>query len=171
VGHRVEPNHTAQGGSGTGGACGSDGMSAQGRRREKVKGGTESRAGERAGTTGRSGDARRSDVAVTLVVEKHGEVGRRVVPPRGTRSAPVRLRTCCSSKATACRRTGKRGRGPAIRIGMRSFSTSMNRPGVSTKRGAPVVSVDAKKKELVGDFKNGGREWQPKGSPEKSTSV
>ena len=35
------------------------------------------------------------------------------------------------------------------------------------QRGAPVVSVDAKKKELVGDYKNGGREWQPKGSPEK----
>lgn len=35
------------------------------------------------------------------------------------------------------------------------------------KRGAPVVSVDTKKKELVGDFKNGGREWQPKGTPEQ----
>jgi len=34
------------------------------------------------------------------------------------------------------------------------------------KRGQPVVSVDTKKKELVGDFKNGGREWQPKGEPE-----
>jgi hypothetical protein len=32
--------------------------------------------------------------------------------------------------------------------------------------GLPVVSVDAKKKELVGPFKNGGREWQPKGEPE-----
>lgn len=31
----------------------------------------------------------------------------------------------------------------------------------------PVVSVDTKKKELVGDFKNGGREWQPKGQPEE----
>src|SRR5207248_7300219 len=30
-------------------------------------------------------------------------------------------------------------------------------------RGQPVVSVDAKKKELVGDFKNDGREWQPRG--------
>lgn len=29
--------------------------------------------------------------------------------------------------------------------------------------GIPVVSVDTKKKELVGNFKNGGREWQPKG--------
>jgi hypothetical protein len=34
------------------------------------------------------------------------------------------------------------------------------------KRGQPVVSVDTKKKELVGDFKNAGREWQPKGEPE-----
>jgi len=35
------------------------------------------------------------------------------------------------------------------------------------KRGAPVISVDTKKKELVGDFKNPGREWRPKGSPER----
>ncbi len=33
-------------------------------------------------------------------------------------------------------------------------------------RGQPVVSVDTKKKELVGDFKNGGREWRPPGEPE-----
>jgi hypothetical protein len=35
------------------------------------------------------------------------------------------------------------------------------------ERGQPVVSVDAKKKELVGDFKNGGREWQPQKVPEE----
>jgi hypothetical protein len=34
-------------------------------------------------------------------------------------------------------------------------------------RGQPVVSVDTKKKELVGDFKNGGREWRPQGQPEE----
>jgi hypothetical protein len=33
-------------------------------------------------------------------------------------------------------------------------------------QGQPVISVDTKKKELVGDFKNGGREWQPEGKPE-----
>ncbi len=33
--------------------------------------------------------------------------------------------------------------------------------------GDPVLSVDTKKKELVGDFKNGGREWRPKGMPEE----
>jgi len=31
----------------------------------------------------------------------------------------------------------------------------------------PVVSVDTKKKELVGTFKNNGREWRPKGKPEE----
>ena len=33
------------------------------------------------------------------------------------------------------------------------------------RRGQPVISVDTKKKELVGEFRNGGREWQPKGEP------
>ena len=33
--------------------------------------------------------------------------------------------------------------------------------------GQPVISVDTKKKELVGDFKNGGREYQPTGQPER----
>ena len=34
------------------------------------------------------------------------------------------------------------------------------------QRHQPVVSVDTKKKELVGEFKNAGREWQPKNKPE-----
>src|ERR1700693_2028224 len=35
------------------------------------------------------------------------------------------------------------------------------------RRGQPVVSVDTKKKELLGDFKQSGREWRPEGSPEE----
>src|SRR6202041_1257036 len=31
----------------------------------------------------------------------------------------------------------------------------------------PAISVDTKKKELVGDFKNAGREWRPRGDPEE----
>lgn len=34
-------------------------------------------------------------------------------------------------------------------------------------KGLPVVSVDTKKKELIGQYKNGGREWRPKGQPEE----
>lgn len=33
--------------------------------------------------------------------------------------------------------------------------------------GEPVISVDTKKKELIGDFKNAGQEWRPKGNPEE----
>jgi Rhodopirellula transposase DDE domain len=33
--------------------------------------------------------------------------------------------------------------------------------------GEPVISVDTKKKELVGDFKNAGRAWRPRGEPEE----
>jgi hypothetical protein len=34
------------------------------------------------------------------------------------------------------------------------------------EQGQPVISVDTKKKELVGDFKNAGQEWRPQGEPE-----
>jgi Rhodopirellula transposase DDE domain len=33
--------------------------------------------------------------------------------------------------------------------------------------GQPVISVDTKKKELIGNFKNGGQEWSPGGEPER----
>ena len=36
------------------------------------------------------------------------------------------------------------------------------------RRGDPVVSVDTKKKELVGAFKNAGRRWRPEGKPEEA---
>jgi Rhodopirellula transposase DDE domain len=35
------------------------------------------------------------------------------------------------------------------------------------KAGEPVISVDTKKKELIGNYANGGREWQPSGEPER----
>jgi hypothetical protein len=44
----------------------------------------------------------------------------------------------------------------------------INQRVVATQlQGQPAISVDAKKKELVGDFKNNGKEWQPKGKPEE----
>ena len=35
-------------------------------------------------------------------------------------------------------------------------------------RGLPVISVDTKKKELVGNYRNHGQEWQPQGQPEET---
>jgi hypothetical protein len=43
-------------------------------------------------------------------------------------------------------------------------------PKAAIDAGEPVISVDTKKKEPVGDFKNGGREWRPKGSPRGGAS-
>ncbi len=49
----------------------------------------------------------------------------------------------------------------------RQFQQINERTKEFQQRGQPVVSVDTKKKEIVGNFRNGGREWQPKGSPER----
>ena len=35
------------------------------------------------------------------------------------------------------------------------------------RRGQPAISVDTKKKENIGDFKNAGREWRPRGRPQE----
>jgi transposase len=47
------------------------------------------------------------------------------------------------------------------------FQYINRRVKASQRHGQPVVSVDTKKKELVGRYSNGGREWQPKGRPEE----
>jgi hypothetical protein len=47
------------------------------------------------------------------------------------------------------------------------FQYLNERVRLQQERGEPVLSVDTKKKELVGDFKNAGREWRPKGVPEE----
>ncbi len=50
---------------------------------------------------------------------------------------------------------------------MLSLNTSTKSADSFLTDGQPVISVDTKKKELVGNFKNAGREWRPKGSPEE----
>lgn len=47
------------------------------------------------------------------------------------------------------------------------FAYLAARAGAHLAVGDPVISVDAKKKELVGAYKNAGREWRPSGEPEQ----
>jgi Rhodopirellula transposase DDE domain len=47
------------------------------------------------------------------------------------------------------------------------FEHINNQAKAFMRRGQPVISVDTKKKELVGEFKNGGREWLPQGQPDE----
>ena len=46
------------------------------------------------------------------------------------------------------------------------FSYLNAQAGAHQQAGQPVISVDTKKKELVGTYRNGGREWRPAGQPE-----
>jgi len=48
----------------------------------------------------------------------------------------------------------------------RQFHYINDRAKTFLAAGEPVISVDTKKKELVGNFKNNGRQWQPEGKPE-----
>ena len=63
-----------------------------------------------------------------------------------------------------CRRPARARRTP---IATPNSNTSTRARRRSSRRGQPVISVDTKKKELVGDFTNAGREWQPTGEPER----
>jgi transposase len=60
-------------------------------------------------------------------------------------------------------RKDKEGRSPPERAAQVAYLNEQARAFLERRQ--PVISVDAKKKELVGDFKNAGRTWQPKGQP------
>ena len=117
----------------------------------------------------------------------------RLVDPvtRGDPRSP--LRWTCKSKATLAGALSRKGWTISAttvgrllhELGYSLQSVSKSREGLSDpdrnaqfeyinatamdflKRTQPVISVDTKKKELVGDFKNSGQEWHPKGTPEK----
>lgn len=111
--------------------------------------------------------------------------------PRGDPLSPLRW-TCKSTRklAEALQRHGHRGgvRTVARLLHALDYSRQANRKtregsahpdrnaqfaylnaqvGAFQERGQPVVSMDAKKKELVGDFAHQGQEWQPQGTPEE----
>ena len=57
-------------------------------------------------------------------------------------------------------------RGPAAPgPGCASSGISASRSRLTRAPRDPVISVDTKKRELVGEFKNAGRQWRPKGEP------
>lgn len=50
------------------------------------------------------------------------------------------------------------------------FRFISRRVKIFQRNGQPVISVDTKKKELIGNFANKGKEWEPKGNPKKVDS-
>ena len=71
---------------------------------------------------------------------------------------------CCASWATACRPMPRCARARQHPDRDAQFPYINDQANAHLAAGHPVISVDAKKKENVGDYANGGREWEPEGS-------
>ena len=75
-------------------------------------------------------------------------------------------RNCCTGWITVCRPIKRSWKGASTRIENQQFEYINRKAQRYLKQGEPVISVAPEKKELVGDFKNPGREWHPQGKPE-----
>ena len=96
-----------------------------------------------------------------------GQLADDLARARAMPSATRPSRPCWMTSVTACKPTARSRKGKTTPIATPSSSTSTGGCVPSRRTKQPVVSVDAKKKELVGDFRNPGREWQPRGQPEE----
>jgi transposase len=84
---------------------------------------------------------------------------------RGHRVSATSVRRLLQSMGFTLQRTRKtiEGRNHADRDDQFNYINEQVKVFQST--GQPVISVDTKKKELIGEFANGGQEWQPSGTP------
>lgn len=81
---------------------------------------------------------------------------------------PVSQRTVCTllAKAGYSLQSTRKTREGGQHVDRDAQFRHLNRQvQAALRRRQPVISVDTKKKELIGDFKNGGREWHEKGQP------
>lgn len=79
---------------------------------------------------------------------------------------PVSPRTVAMLLHAVWRATARRGEGASHPDRNAQFEYINARVLDFQDRGQPAISVDTKKKELVGDVKNPGRTWRPRGQPE-----
>ena len=110
----------------------------------------------------RSGDPGRSDVAAAVDVEVDPDVDRGVAgewaPGQRFRGPPAAAELGYSLQANAKTTEGGQHADRDAQFGYLNDQAEAH-----LAAGDPVISVDTKKKELVGAYKNGGREWQPDG--------
>lgn len=86
---------------------------------------------------------------------------------RGLRASPQKVGELLRELAYSLQGTRKTIEGNQHPDRNAQFEFINARVEATQRKGQPVISVDTKKKELVGAFKNGGKEWQPKGEPVK----
>ena len=130
-----------------------------GGRRRSVEPGRDADRGSAADR--RAGDARRSHAPTAVGVEEPRQAGRRVAEGRATRSAPTACADCCRRSATAGNRTARRTRARRHPDRNAQFEHINAKVIAAQAAGQPVISVDTKKKELIGNYKNGGTDYRP----------
>jgi hypothetical protein len=86
-------------------------------------------------------------------------------PGRATVSRRTRSVTCSARKALSLQAGAKTLEGTQHPDRDAQFRYSNEQARAHRDTGQPVISVDTKKKELVGQYKNSGREWTPSGEP------
>ena len=100
-------------------------------------------------------------------VQEHDTVGQRVDEARPPRQ-PEHRRPSAEGRPgyslQSNRKTKEGGNHPDRNAQFEHINATVK---AFQRGGQPVISVDTKKKELVGEFKNGGREWQPSGEPQE----
>ena len=105
--------------------------------------------------------AGRSDADLALDLEKPAPFIPGLAPARAHRVSPCGLPIACANWVTACRPTVKSGKAASTWIETRSLQYLNDQAAAFLKAGQPVISVDTKKKELIGNYKNDGRESAP----------
>ena len=119
------------------------------------------------GDPGRSGDPWRPDVAAAVDVQECAQAGGRTPGPRGMPSATGRSADSSTTWATASRPTARRSRARATPTATPSSSTSTGGSGRSRGGGSRWSRWTPRRRSWSGEFRNGGREWQPEGQPEE----
>jgi hypothetical protein len=116
------------------------------------------------GAFDRAGHAGRSHVALAMDLQEHGQLAEELTRqkhPVSDRTVALLLKQ--SGYSLQANRKTREGSSHPDRNAQFEY---INRQVTAfQKRKQPVISVDTKKKELVGEFKNPGEEWQPHGQP------
>ena len=140
-------------------------------RRQTTLRGRTSRGVAGAGEARRSGHARRPGVAAALDVQEHARAVRELFMRHGIRLSDKTVAKLLREHGYSLQAPNKSVEGAQHPDRNAQFEHINAKAQDCVERGVPVISVDTKKKELVGNFKNGGREWQPRASPSWWTST
>ena len=124
-----------------------------------------SRAAAGAAGAGRAGRARGSDVAAAVDDQVDPHAGRRADPAGPPGLAPTRSADLLREEGFSLQANAKTLEGTQHPDRDAQFRYINEQVKDHQAAGEPVISVDTKKKELVGDYKNAGREWRPTGEP------